>query len=304
MSARDGDNVSSRSERTPWYSGPHLLDYLETVDVEDARAGKPFRMPVQWVNRPNADFRGFAGTIASGSVSAGDEVVVLPSGAHDQDQGDGRRGRRGSSAARAGDASPSRLPTKSTWRAATCSPRRATARMVADQFAAHLMWMSAENLLPGRSYLMKINHSTLPATVTEIKHRIDVNDALEACGQNAGAERGWRVQSVGCAAGHVRRLCGQPRHRRVHLDRSLFQRNGRRRDDRFCAAPRDQYPPSRASGEQIRPCEPHASPAGGVVVHRPARFGQVDHRESGRGCASCARRTHRHAWTATMCGTV
>ena len=80
MSARYGDNVSSRSERTPWYSGPHLLDYLETVDVEDDRAGKPFRMPVQWVNRPNSDFRGFAGTIASGSAKPGDEIAVLPSG--------------------------------------------------------------------------------------------------------------------------------------------------------------------------------------------------------------------------------
>ncbi len=80
VSARYGDNVSSRSERTPWYSGPHLLDYLETVDVEDDRAGKPFRMPVQWVNRPNADFRGFSGTVASGSVNAGDEIVLLPSG--------------------------------------------------------------------------------------------------------------------------------------------------------------------------------------------------------------------------------
>ena len=71
---------ASRSERTPWYSGPHLLEYLETVDVEDDRASKPFRIPVQWVNRPNSDFRGFAGTIVSGSVRAGDEIAILPSG--------------------------------------------------------------------------------------------------------------------------------------------------------------------------------------------------------------------------------
>ncbi|MGH6728137.1 MAG: sulfate adenylyltransferase subunit 1, partial [Pseudolabrys sp.] len=80
LSARFGDNVSSRSKRTPWYSGPHLLEYLETVDVEDDRAAKPFRMPVQWVNRPNSEFRGFAGTIVSGSAKAGDEVAILPSG--------------------------------------------------------------------------------------------------------------------------------------------------------------------------------------------------------------------------------
>ena len=94
VSARFGDNVSSPSERTPWYSGPHLLDYLEMVDVEEDRAGKPFRMPVQWVNRPNSDFRGFAGTIASGGVKPGDEIAILPSGQTTQDHKDHRRRRQ------------------------------------------------------------------------------------------------------------------------------------------------------------------------------------------------------------------
>ncbi|MEJ2626327.1 MAG: GTP-binding protein, partial [Pseudolabrys sp.] len=80
ISARHGDNVSSRSPNTPWYQGPALLEYLEAVDVEDDRAEKPFRLPVQLVNRPNADFRGFAGTIAGGGLRTGDEIAVLPSG--------------------------------------------------------------------------------------------------------------------------------------------------------------------------------------------------------------------------------
>ncbi|RUX85182.1 GTP-binding protein, partial [Mesorhizobium sp. M2A.F.Ca.ET.040.01.1.1] len=80
MSARFGDNVTSRSERTPWYSGPSLIEHLETVSVDEAVVELPFRFPVQYVNRPNLDFRGFAGTIASGTVSQGDEVVVAKSG--------------------------------------------------------------------------------------------------------------------------------------------------------------------------------------------------------------------------------
>jgi bifunctional enzyme CysN/CysC len=173
VSARDGDNVSSRSERTPWYSGPHLLGYLETVDVEDDRAGKPFRMPVQWVNRPNADFRGFAGTIVSGSIRPGNEIAILPSGKT-------TRIRRIVGAGGDVDAAQERDSVTVTLADEIDVSRGdvfAALRdrpQVADQFAAHLVWMSTENLFPGRSYLMKINHSTLPATVTEIKHRIDI----------------------------------------------------------------------------------------------------------------------------------
>src|SRR5258705_8349058 len=80
ISARHGDNVSSRSARTPWYQGPHLFAYLDTVDVSSRRGERPFRMAVQWVNRPHADFRGLAGTIASGAIRAGEDVVVAASG--------------------------------------------------------------------------------------------------------------------------------------------------------------------------------------------------------------------------------
>ena len=173
VSARYGDNVSSRSERTPWYSGPHLLDYLETVDVEDDRAGKPFRMPVQWVNRPNADFRGFSGTVASGGVNAGDEIVLLPSGRATRIKAViGPGGDSG--AAQAGDSVTLTLADEIDVTRGDMFAALRDRPQVADQFAAHLVWMSAENLFPGRSYLMKINNGTLPATVTELKHQIDV----------------------------------------------------------------------------------------------------------------------------------
>ena len=174
VSARHGDNVCARSERTPWYRGPHLLDYLETVDVEDGRAGKPFRLPVQWVNRPNSDFRGFAGTIVSGCLKPGDEIAILPSG---------QTTRIKRIVGAGGDLAAAQAPDSVT---VTLADEIDVARgdmlaasrdrpQVADQFEAHLIWMSGEHLFPGRSYFMKINNCTLAATVTALKHKLDVN---------------------------------------------------------------------------------------------------------------------------------
>lgn len=174
LSARHGDNVSSRSARTPWYAGPHLLDYLETADVEDERAGKPFRMPVQWVNRPNSDFRGFAGTIASGRVQPGDEIAILPSGQTARVKtivgGSGERDE-----AAAGASVTLTLDDEIDIARGDMLASVRDRPQLADQFAAHLVWMSGENLFPGRSYLLKMNHGTVAATVTELKHRIDIN---------------------------------------------------------------------------------------------------------------------------------
>jgi bifunctional enzyme CysN/CysC len=174
VSARYGDNVSSRSERMPWYSGPYLLDYLETADVEDDRSEKPFRMPVQWVNRPHLDFRGFCGTVVSGSVRPGDEIVVLPSGRMTQVKaviGPGG----GAEFARAGDSVTVTLADEIDVTRGDMFAAPRDRPQVADQFAAHLVWMSGEDLFPGRSYLMKINNCTLAASVTELKHQIDVD---------------------------------------------------------------------------------------------------------------------------------
>jgi bifunctional enzyme CysN/CysC len=173
-SARDGDNVCSRSARTPWYAGPHLLEYLETVDVDENRAAKPFRMPVQRVNSVNSDVRGFAGTIAGGSVQPGDEIAVLPSGQTTRIKD--IIGPHGAlERAQAGDAVTVTLAGEIDVARGDMLAASRERPQVADQFAAHLIWMSADRLLPERSYLMKINNATLAATVTAIKHQIDVN---------------------------------------------------------------------------------------------------------------------------------
>jgi bifunctional enzyme CysN/CysC len=174
LSARFGDNVSSKSEQMPWFQGPHLLEHLESVDVEDDRAASPFRLPVQWVNRPNLDFRGFAGTIASGKVRIGDEVTALPSGQVSRVKSILAPGGE-VQAAEAGDAVTVSLADEiDIARGDVLAPVQDRS-VVADQFAAHLVWMSVEPLLPGRSYLIKVNHATLAATVTELKHRIDTD---------------------------------------------------------------------------------------------------------------------------------
>ena len=173
VSARFGDNVSSLSERTPWYSGPHLLDYLETVDVEDDHAAKPFRMPVQWVSRPNSDFRGFAGTVVSGSVKPGDEIAVLPSG---QTTRIARIIGAGGDldAALARDSVTVTLADEIDISRGDMLAALRDRPQVADQFVAHIVWMSDDHLFPGRSYFMKINNCMLAATITELKHQIDV----------------------------------------------------------------------------------------------------------------------------------
>jgi bifunctional enzyme CysN/CysC len=174
LSARYGDNMSERSANTPWYKGPTLLEHLESQDVDEDRASAPFRMPVQWVNRPNLDFRGYAGTVASGKVSVGDDILVANSG---------RQSKVASlyvadtlsESARAGDAVTITLADElDIARGDVLSPPQARPE-VADQFTAHLIWMSAEPMLPGRSYLLKLGARTVPATITDLKHRIDVN---------------------------------------------------------------------------------------------------------------------------------
>ena len=174
LSARFGENISTKSEKTPWYHGAPLITYLEAVDVEDHRAALPFRMPVQWVNRPHLDFRGFSGTIASGIIRPGDEVVVASSGKLS------KIARIVTAAgdlefASAGDAVTLTLADEvDIGRGDLLAPPQARPA-VADQFGAHLIWMSEQELLPGRAYLMKIGTRTLPVTVTALKHRLDVD---------------------------------------------------------------------------------------------------------------------------------
>jgi bifunctional enzyme CysN/CysC len=175
MSARFGDNVMTASDRLRWYKGPTLLAHLEAVDVETDRLSRPFRMPVQWVNRPNLDFRGFAGTVVNGRVRSGDPVVVASSG-------------RTSHVARivtmdgdlaeavAGEAVTLTLKDEIDISRGDVLATPTARPEFADQFAAHLLWMAEEELLPGRQYLIKIGAKTVPASVTELKHKVDVNN--------------------------------------------------------------------------------------------------------------------------------
>jgi bifunctional enzyme CysN/CysC len=174
LSARFGDNVTRRSDRMQWYDGPTLLDFLESLDVERKNDDKPFRFPVQWVNRPNLDFRGFSGTVVSGSVKKGDKIAVASSGKESSVTrivtADGDLNE-----ARAGDAVTLTLASEIDIARGDVLSRTDSRPEVVDQFAAHVLWMSEEAMLPGRSYLMRIGTKYVPARITSLKHKIDVN---------------------------------------------------------------------------------------------------------------------------------
>ena len=174
ISALHGDNVTAPSPNTPWYGGPPLIQLLEEIEVDDDLSGGPFRMPVQWVNRPNLDFRGYSGQVVGGSVRPGDRLRIMSSG-------------RESTVARivtmdgdldeavAGQSITITLNDEvdisrgDVLAAATDPPH------VADQFECHLVWMNEEPMLPGRPYLLKLGTRTVAATITEPKYKVNVN---------------------------------------------------------------------------------------------------------------------------------
>jgi bifunctional enzyme CysN/CysC len=174
MSALRGDNITEPSPHTPWYHGPTLLGYLETVPVGQRTQDGPFRMPVQWVNRPGHDFRGFAGVIVGGRVRVGDRVRVVPSGQQstvtrivtmDEDL-DEAVAEQSVTITLADEIDISRGDVL----CAADSPASAS-----DQFEAHIVWMAEHEMLPGRSYLLKLGTRTVSASVSRPKYRIDVN---------------------------------------------------------------------------------------------------------------------------------
>ncbi len=175
MSALKGDNITTPSHRMPWFHGSTLMGYLETVPLlQDRLAQLPFRMPAQWINRPNQDFRGICGTIASGEVHAGDTVRVQPSGREVKvarivtQSGDLEH-------AVAGQAVTLTLAEEvDVSRGDMLSAPQAPAT-VADQLQAHIVWMSAESLSPGRNYWLKCGTQIVNASVTRIKHLVNVN---------------------------------------------------------------------------------------------------------------------------------
>jgi len=174
VSGLRGDNITAPSEHTPWYHGPTLMGYLETVEIEDLAKQRPLRLPVQWVNRPNLDFRGFAGTIASGTVAPGDRVRVLPSGRESTVtrivtmDGD-------LAGAIAGQSVTLTLADEIDISRGDIIAKPENLPGVADQFEAVVVWMSDEAMLPGRPYWLKIGTKQVTATITEPKYKVNVN---------------------------------------------------------------------------------------------------------------------------------
>lgn len=174
VSGLEGDNVLSASQHMSWYTGPSLMDYLDSVDVSDKQAQRAFRMPVQSVNRPNLDFRGFCGRIAEGTLSVGDEIRVLPSGVKSHVKAI-YSGFNTVESAQKGDSITLTLEDEiSISRGDVLSAADAPPE-VADQFEARLLWMSQHAMAPGRQYLLKLACKEVTATVTDIKFRDDVN---------------------------------------------------------------------------------------------------------------------------------
>ncbi|MGN6584935.1 MAG: sulfate adenylyltransferase subunit CysN [Rhizobiaceae bacterium] len=174
LSARFGDNVTTGSKNMPWYDGPSLIHHLETVEI-GADAEKPLRFPIQYVNRPNLDFRGFGGTVASGSIAVGDEVVVAKSGQRSKVKrilnGSAEVGKAGEgSAITALLEDEIELSRGNMLVAATARPH------VADQFTARIIWFGERPLLPGRQYILRTETDSTNATVSELKYRININN--------------------------------------------------------------------------------------------------------------------------------
>jgi len=185
VSALAGDNIVTNSDRTPWYDGPPLMEYLDTVEIHSDEAQKAFRMPVQWVNRPNLDFRGFAGQVISGTIKPGDKIRALPSGR---------------------SSAVSRIVTMSGDLEEAVEGQSVTITLedeidisrgdvlcadqspaeVSDQFQATMLWMSDSAMLPGRSYVMKMGARECQMQVTEEKYRIDVNTRAHEAAKTLG----------------------------------------------------------------------------------------------------------------------
>lgn len=185
LSALKGDNISELSENTPWYKGPTLVGYLETVNVSSAQEVGPFRMPVQWVNRPDLDFRGFSGRILGGQVAPGDSIRVLPSGTISKVQRivtfDGDL-----PSAEAGQSITLTLEDEIDISRGDVIVTADKPCQVADQFQTTLVWMDSEKMLAGRSYLIKIGSRTVGGSFSAPKHVVDVNTLQEHPAKEVG----------------------------------------------------------------------------------------------------------------------
>lgn len=174
ISALRGDNIVSKSTQMDWYNGPQLVPYLEEIDVAEDRVEQPFRFPVQWVNRASLDFRGFSGTVASGQIKPGDDVLIAASRKPAKIKRivtmDGDL-----NAARAGDAVTLVLDRELDISRGDVLSAPGETPEFSNQFQARLIWMHENPAMAGRSYLIKIGSQMVPATITKIKQKTNVN---------------------------------------------------------------------------------------------------------------------------------
>ena len=185
LSALEGDNVVVSSSRTPWYTGPSLLEYLNSVETGGADSGGAFRMPVQFVNRPNLDFRGFCGRVAQGEVRPGDAVRILPSGITSRIK-EIVAWRENLDHAGTGEAITLVLADEVDVSRGDMIVSADAPPQVADQFEARLLWMSEQPLVAGRPYLLKLHSKEVVATVTSIRYREDVNSGAHLAAVSLG----------------------------------------------------------------------------------------------------------------------
>lgn len=185
MSALNGDNIINKSEAMAWHAGPTLLEHLEKIEISDQRADAPFRLPVQWVNRPNLDFRGFSGTVISGSIKPGDEVVVAKSGKISKVKAlvtaDGDL-----AVARAGEAITLVIEDEIDASRGDVFAVPDARPEVSNQFTANILWMHEDPLTTGHAYVLKIGSQTVQAAVTSIRHKIDINTLEKGPGSSLG----------------------------------------------------------------------------------------------------------------------
>ena len=183
--ARDGDNIFAQSPRMPWYDGPTVMEHLENVDVSGDIESRPFRLPVQWVNRPNAEFRGFCGRIASGIVQRGDAVSVQPSGRQTHvaaiftAAGEHDRAVAGQSVTLvlADEVDVSRGDVLTS----------AAAPLISGHLAAHLVWFDDDVMVPGRRYMIKCGNASTGAVISTLKHRVAIDSMEHEAATTLGA---------------------------------------------------------------------------------------------------------------------
>ena len=291
LSARFGDNVTEISARMPWYGGLTLIEHLDSVDISGGCVGRPFRFPVQWVNRPNGDFRGFSGTVVSGSIAPGDNVLLAGSGRSARLKEivtfEGTADR-----AQEGDAVTLTFETDiDIARGDLLADPREPPECV-DQFAAHVIWMSDQPLVPGRSYLLKIGTRTVPATITALKHRIDVETLAHLADRTLGLN-GIGFCNLSTAAPVAFDPYATSRHTGafILIDRFTNETAGAGMIA-FGLRRAEQYP---LAGADCRPGatrRAEGSVAGGAVADRIVRRRKIDDRRHRREKAARRRPPH------------